>query len=219
MKKSLKLQVIALRKEKKSYREIAESLCISKSTVSYWLKDIDWSRDIQEQLTERAQRISQKRLIHLNNLKKVKWQKIYQEAEKEAVCEFDGLKDNPLFITGISLYWGEGDKNFKNGQVRVSNIDERLLAVFRAFLQQVCKVDDQKIKAYVLLYPDLDEETCLNFWSENIGVPKEKFFKSSVIQGRHKKNRLSYGVCSIQVSNKYLKKKVLTWIELFAKIF
>lgn len=219
MKKSLKLEVIALRKEKKSYREIAELLCISKSTVSYWLKDIDWSRDIQEQLTERAQRVSQKRLIHLNNLKKVKWQRIYQEAEKEATCEFDGLKDSTLFIAGISLYWGEGDKNFKNGQVRVSNIDERLLSVFRAFLQEVCKVEDQKIKAYVLLYPDLDEEVCLNFWSENIGVPKEKFFKSSVIQGRHKRNRLSYGVCSIQVSNKYLKKKVLTWLDLFAKIF
>ena len=188
MKQELKLRAIEFRKKKKSYREIAELLHISKSTVSYWLRDIDWSRDIQEQLTERVRLLSQKRLVRLNALKKVKWQKLYQQAEAEAACEFKQLKENRIFITGLSLYWGEGDKNFKNGQVRVSNVDVKLLTAFRVFLEQICHVPKEKIKAYVLLYPDLDEETCLNFWSEHIGVQKGGFFKSSVIIGRHKIN-------------------------------
>ncbi len=219
MKSELKIEAIALRKEKKSYREIAELLRVSKSTVSYWLSDIDWSRDIQEQLTERVRLSSQKRLVHLNILKREKWQKVYQQAEAEATCEFEQLKEDRIFITGLSLYWGEGDKNFDNGQVRVSNIDAKLLSAFRIFLEKICHVPEETIKAYILLYPDLDAEVCLKFWSENIGVRKEKFFKSSVITGRHKKNRLHYGVCSVQVSNKYLKRKVLTWIDLFARMF
>ncbi len=216
MKQKLKLQAIELRKEKKSYREIAKLLHVSKSTVSYWLHDIDWSRDIQEQLTERVRLSSQKRLIHLNELKKVKWQRIYQQAETEAREEFGQLKQNPLFVSGICLYWGEGDKNFVNGKVRLSNVDAKLLLIFRVFLQEVCKVERGKINAYVLLYPDLNKELCLDYWSKNIGVEKDKFFKASVIEGRHKKNRLTYGVCSINVSSKYLKKKILVWTDLLA---
>lgn len=219
MKEELKMKMIDLRKEQKSYREIAQLLGISKSVVSYWLRDMDWSRDIQEQLTERVRISSQKRLIHLNELKRTKWQKVYQQAELEATREFEQLKENRIFITGLSLYWGEGDKNFKNGKVRVSNVDAKLLAAFRVFLEEVCRVPEEKMKAYIVLYPDLDEEACLKFWSENIGLKKESFFKSSTITGRHKKNRLQYGVCSIQVGDKYLKRKVLTWIDLFARMF
>lgn len=219
MKKELKLKAIELRKEKRSYREIAELLHVSKSTVSYWLHGIDWSRAIQGQLTERTKLISQKRLIHLNALKKAKWKKIYEEAEAEAIREFESLKGGILFATGLSLYWGEGDKNFSNGQVRVSNVDERLLVTFRLFLKNCCGVTEEKIRAYILLYPDLKEKICLEYWSKNIGIPEDRFFGASLIQGKHKKNRLSYGVCSIQVSDKRLKKKVLTWIDLFAKMF
>ncbi|MEK9151215.1 MAG: helix-turn-helix domain-containing protein [Patescibacteria group bacterium] len=217
MKKELKLKAIELRKEKKSYREIAELLHVSKSTVSYWLCDIDWSREIQEQLTERTRLLSQKRLVHLNELKRVKWQKVYLRAEAEAIFEFEKFKQNPLFVAGICLYWGEGDRNFLNGKVRLSNVDERLLSIFRVFLEGICKVDKKKISAYILLYPDLDKKTCLNYWSKSIGIEKEKFFKTSVIEGRHKKNRLAHGVCSINVSSKYLKKKILVWIDLFSK--
>lgn len=219
MKKDLKLRAIVLRKRKRSYREIAELLHVSKSTVSYWFKEINWSKNIQKQLTDRAKRLNQKRLVHLNNLKKIKWQKIYHKAETEAKKEFENLKMSTLFITGISIYWGEGDKNFQNGRVRVSNIDKKLLTVFRVFLQQICNVKNEKIKAYILLYPDLDQEICMKFWSKSIGIPKNNFFKPSIIQGRHKKHRLDYGVCTIHVSDKYLKKKILTWLDLFARMF
>jgi predicted transcriptional regulator len=214
-----KLQAILLRKEKKSYNEIALKLHVSKSTVSYWLKDIDWSQDIKKQLSERVEKISKARLEHLNNLKKRKWAKVYADATKEAKNEFEGLKENILFATGLSIYWGEGDKKFSNGRVRVSNIDERLLHTFNRFLQETCRIVAEKIQAYVLLYPDLDENKCIQYWSKNIGIDKNKFFKSSLIKGRHKTNRLQYGVCAVQVSDKRFKKKLLTWLELFSKEF
>lgn len=219
MKNDLKIKAIALRKEKKSYREIASELHVSKSTVSYWLKEIDWSKNIQEQLTDRARRLSQERLVRLNRLKRVKWQSVYQEAQTEATREFESFKRNPLFIAGISIYWGEGDKNFVNGRVRVSNVDQRLLTVFKVFLHEICNVEKEKVNAYILLYPDLNKEKCLEYWSRNIGVEKSKFFKSNVVERRHKKNRLTYGVCSINVSSKYLKKKILVWIDLFSREF
>ncbi len=214
-----KLQAILLRKKKKSYNEIAKKLCVSKSTISYWFKNIDWSRAIKKQLSDRVTKIGTARLEHLNNLKKRKWAKVYADAESEALDEFKTLKGSVLFATGLSIYWGEGDKKFANGRVRVSNVDERLLYTFNRFLQEICLIGSEKIQAYVILYPDLDENECVQHWSESIGIIKDKFFKSSVIQGRHKTNRLPYGVCTIQVNDKRFKKKVLTWLDLFSKIF
>lgn len=219
MKKDKRIEAINLRKQGKSYSEIAVLLNVSKSTVSYWLKDIVWSKNIKKQLTERAQKISKKRLDHLNELKKIKWKNIYENAEKEAKSEFKKLKNNSLFSAGLSLYWGEGDKNFTNGQVRVSNVDCRLLYVFNIFLKEICNVDIKKIKAYILLYPDLNGEECLKYWSKHIKISKENFFKPVLIKGKHKTRKLTHGVCSISVCDKYLKKKILVWIYLFANEF
>lgn len=217
--KKEKIKAFALRKKGKSYGEISKALKVNKSTISGWFKNIDWSQDIKLQLIEKSKETSRKRLIHLNDLKKKKWSAHYVKAEKEAVVEFEKLKKDKLFITGIALYWGEGDKTFKNGIVRISNTDVKMLAVFNDFLQVVCKVNIEKIKAGILLYPDLDSDQCLKFWSEGIRISKERFFKSTVIQGRHKTKRLGNGVCIVSVSDKYFKKKILTWLDLFIKEF
>jgi hypothetical protein len=219
MKTEQKIKAINLRKQGKSYNEIAKTLNVSKGTIFCWIGKLDWSRDIKKQLIEKSKETSRKRLIHLNNLKKVKFDKLYQAAEKEAIEEFKKLKNNPLFIAGLGIYWGEGDKNFANGQVRVSNIDSRLLKTFNIFLKKCCKVKKEKIKGYFIVYPDLDLKKCLDYWSKNINISEDKFCKPTTIRGRHKTKTLTYGICTIIVSNKYLKKKVLTWIDLFSKLF
>lgn len=215
--KKEKIKAFELRKEGKSYGQISEILNVNKSTISYWFKNIDWSQDIKKQLIDKSRALSSKRLLHLNALKKQKWANHYLMAEREALAEFDLIKNDRLFITGIAIYWGEGDKFFENGNVRVSNIDERLLYKFNEFLVNICNVDRSRIKAGILLYPDLDPLTCLKFWSKSIKIAEENFFKSTVIMGRHKTRKVSNGVCSIQLSDKYLKKKILTWLDLFAK--
>lgn len=212
-----KSRAFDLRKKGKSYGQISKDLKINKSTIAYWFKNIDWSSDIKKQLVEKSKESSRKRLIHLNDLKKQKWSKYYLKAEKEAIEEFERIKNDALFITGIVIYWGEGDKNFANGSVRVSNIDERMLRKFNEFLKDICKTNTKKIKAGILLYPDLNHEKCLKFWSKKINIPRSHFFKSTVIKGKHKTKKVTNGVCSIQVADKYLKKKMLVWLDLFAK--
>jgi hypothetical protein len=94
-----------------------------------------------------------------------------------------------------------------------------MLSIFNDFLQKIGKVSIGKIKAGILLYPDLDSDECLKFWSESIKISKERFFKSTIIQGKHKTRRLGNGVCIVSVNDKYLKMKVLTWLGLFIKEF
>jgi hypothetical protein len=214
-----KNQAFKLRKKGKSYSQISKTLNINKSTISGWFKNIIWSQNIKKQLIEKSRETSKKRLIHLNNLTKQKWSAYYKKSEKEAVTEFKRIKKDKLFIAGMSLYWGEGDKTFKNGIVRISNTDDKLLKIFNDFLKKVCKINEEKIKAGILLYPDLKLSNCLKFWSKSIRIPKERFIQATIIQGRHKVRRSGNGVCIVYVNDKYLKKKILTWLNLFIKDF
>jgi len=209
-----RVKAFELRKEGKSYKQIGALLNLQKSTIAYWFRGLSWSEDIRKQLTERAEKVSRERLIRLNNLKKVKWAKFYERARNEAEEEFKVFKTNPLFIAGIMIYWGEGSKTLKSS-VKIANTDPEMLMTFNNFLKKICKIEPARIKAWLLLYPDLKQEQCLEFWSKYVNIPKENFYRSTVIAGRHKSRRLGYGVCSINVSSFYLQRKMLRWIELF----
>ena len=204
------------RVHKYSYAQISAALNVSKSTVSTWFKGLAWSKIIEEELRKEAElkntitlrRYHKKRNLALDNL--------YQKAEIRAKKEFLTLSKSPIFIAGLALYWGEGDKLFQNGVVRVSNIDPQLLRVYCLFLNECCGIAYESMKVSVLYYPDHQEEKLLQYWQKVLPIPANSYFKSTLIQGKHKKRRTQYGVCIVQVSNKELKMKILTWLGLFA---
>ena len=114
------------------------------------------------------------------------------------------------------LYWGEGDKRTHN-QVRLINTDPEMLPLFVFFLRDICSIPDSKIGAAVIIYPDLNADECVKYWSEKSSVPVDRFLKCTTIQGRHKTHRLSYGICNVYVSSTYFKAKMLEWLRLFPK--
>jgi len=142
--------------------------------------------------------------------------RVYGEARKEARKEFEHLKLHPLFIAGISIYWEEGDRASKNN-VRLSNIDPAMIRLFVRFLRGVCGIPVKKLWAYLLIYPDLKESECKNFWIKRSGLSKNNFTKSITIQGKHKTKRIRYGVCTAGTSSTYLKEKLRVWLELLPK--
>ncbi len=213
----LKDKALKLRKSGKSYNFISDSLKISKSTVSYWLKDFSWSKEIKDKLNQKQRQESRRKIRLMNAGRKKKLKENYIRAAQEAGKEFLSLKRNRLFVAGVVIYWGEGDRVIKNGQIRISNADPFMIVVFLRFLKEVLKIKSEKIKAWVLLYPDLDKGNCLNYWSKAIGLPKSSFNKSIIIERRGLRRRLNYGVCSITTTSKYLKTKLLKWIDLMAR--
>jgi hypothetical protein len=205
-----------LRKEGKSYRQIRARLRIPLATLSDWFRDVDWSGEMRTRLTEAARTESSVRMRELGKVRGEQLKKVYEEAREEARDEFRKLQYNPLFIAGIMLYWGEGDK-LTNGQTRLSNTDPELIRTYVEFLRKACRVSEDKIKASVLIYPDIDEQSNRRFWSFVTGIPLSRFSKSILIEGRHKTRRLSNGVCSILVLSTYFKVKMLEWIKLLPK--
>ncbi len=206
-------EAIAMRKAGKSYKEIRHALKIPLSTLSDWFNGEEWSKEIHTRLDASNREGNRVRLRELNRIRGKDLASTYDNARAEARTELAVLKYHPVFVAGVMLYWGEGDKASWSG-VRMSNTDPQLLKLFIAFLCDVCGLQIKDIKASVLVYPDLDESVCRRYWSAGIGLPIENFTKSITIQGRHKTKRLGYGVCIVAVGRTYLKKKILEWIRL-----
>jgi len=115
------------------------------------------------------------------------------------------------------LYLGEGDNQFNNSLVRLSNINPKIIKIFKKFLDEVCEVEENAIRATVILYKDLDENNCKTYWNEFLRLPLENFYKTQYIKGRHKKRKISHGICNIVVSSRELKEKIFVWTELLSK--
>jgi len=213
-----KEEAIELRRSGKSYSDINKALCIPKSTLASWFKNEEWSMEIRDRLGKEQSLAFPKKLQAVIKANKEKWAKIHQNYRNQAKEEFTSLKDNPLFIAGLMLYWGEGDKGLKSGQVKLANTDPAMIKIFYSFLRDVIAVPVEKIHIWLLLYPDLLDNVQRNFWSKATGVPLYQFKNSVYIKGRHPTKRLSYGVCNIYVTSRELKEKILTWLDLSQKI-
>ena len=204
-----------LRKKGASYNKICKDLNIPKSTMHYWFRNLRWSKNIKKKLTEKAQRQATKRLRTVVKAQKKRWESQRKQYREEARKEFPILKSSPLFLAGLMLYWGEGDSKIENCRVRLSNTDPKMIKIISLFLQKTCGVPKEKMKITSILYPDLNEDKCKNLWSKVSGIPKNKFYKTQVIYGKHPTKRLSYGICNIYVSSRELKEKISVWLKLY----
>lgn len=214
--RELKEMAFGLRKNGKSYNYIKKKLNISKGALSYWFNDKSWSKDIELKNREDVQKEATARILKLNEGRKKQIQSDKEKTKNEAEIEFEFYQHEPLFIGALMIYLGEGHKSGNSSRIGVANSDPYVLKIFNNFLKKYCKVDESNIKFWLLCYPDLDQLVCEDWWSKQLGISKENFYKTQVIQGKHKTNRLRYGVGNIIMSGSLLKVKILRWIELMS---
>ncbi len=205
----------SLRKQGKSYKEIKSELGMSVSTLSNWFKNVDFSEEIKHSITAQAQLKSTTRLKVLNLARGDVLRAHYAQAEIEAMNELKEHINKPLFVCAIAAYWGEGDKLSRN-HVRLANTDPQMIKLFISFLVTMCFVPKDKLRGALHLYEDLNEVECRKYWSKMTGL--EHFHKTMVMPSKHKIKRLPYGTCTVLVTNTYLKKKLLVWIDQMPKI-
>lgn len=205
---------LKLRRVGYSYNFINAKLGVPKSTLSEWFSDKPWSSQIKEKLAREAFRRVFPKFQKMVLMNKRKWDLWRKKAREEAAREFKKYRNDILFCKGVMLYWGEGDRNPKN-PVRVSNVDPLLLRIFVEFLKKYGQLSTRKIKAHLILYPDLEENFCKRYWSGKIKISTTYFNKTQHIIGKSKR-RLPYGIGVVSVSSGQLKEKILTWIKLYA---
>ena len=209
-------QAVEFRKRGFTYSEIAKICGVSKSTVSNWLSKKKFSKVVAKDNAEKAARENKRRMQLLNNARKAERKLLYTEAERNAETEYKHYKQNPLFIAGLMLYVGEGD-NKDSGKIRIANARVDVHKIFIRFALEFLGVSKDKIRFWVLLYPDHNPEAVSRYWSRKIGIPLSQFHKYQVIQGKSTKRTLQYGTGNTIIVSTVLKRKLNKWIELTTK--
>ncbi len=207
---------VAFRRRGFTYSEIAKICNVSVSTLSNWLAHEPFSKQVAQDNNDKAIAQNTKRLALINKARTTERKGQYAEITRLAEIEYNNYRTSPLFIGGLMLYITEGDVT-NDRLIRVTNRRTELHRVFIRFLTIYLGVPKGSIRFWLLLYPDLDEVTCMKHWCKKTGLSAGQFYKNQVIEGRSTKRTLHFGVGNTIVSNTLLKKKLQRWTELLAR--
>jgi hypothetical protein len=210
-------QAEILRRKGNSYVLISAKLGVSKSTISSWFTKKSWSDKIKSDLNCSRLKMARKNLVAANFARRENQLKRRKRYLNEARLEFKKLINDPLFLIGLGIYWGEGDKT-DNGRVAVINTDPELLRTMVGFYRQCLGILDSSLRIGLFIYEDINKDATILFWSEKLKISRSQFIKLQVLKSRSRltKNKSKYGICSLYFSNTEFNVKIHEWIRLLS---
>ena len=155
-----------LRAEGRTLVEIASALGVSKSSVSLWVRDVDFSPPPRRRTGARRgppNALQRRKQEEIDRLLAEGRERIGRLAEKE------------FLVAGTALYAGEGAK--RDGSVRFANSDPRMILFFCTWLRRFFDVDERRLRVSLYLHAGLDLDRAQQFWSDLTAIPTDQFRK------------------------------------------
>lgn len=214
-------QAFKLRKKGYSYNQISQKLSIPKSTLSTWLRDVTLSPEAQKKIEERVHKTSVRALIERNKRQTHLAHQRSQEIRKLATQEYKRYMNDPLFISGVALYWAEGYKKGADGSkwksIDFANSDPDMIVLIIRFFEAFLHIDKSKIKLQIIAHKNVVENEALQYWQKITKVPIKNFMKVSYTKnnssGKRTGNRLPHGTLHVRINNVELFFKLIGWID------
>lgn len=215
-------KVQELRRSGLSIRSIADKTSVSKSTVSYWCRDIILTRSQMRALIESEKRGRIRGLLQAAEKKRARrLQDTATEAQK-GKRDVGAINKRDLFMIGIALYWGEGYKKGSD-ELGFTNSDPRIIRVFITWLRTCYGAQSEDLIARVSINAAHAhrESKVVRFWSEVTNIPLRQFTKTSFIKAKLRKNYkdqdVHFGTLRIKLRRgSALRRRILGSIEAVA---
>jgi transcriptional regulator with XRE-family HTH domain len=153
-----------LRAEAWTLADIARELGVSKSSVSLWVRDVDfvpnprrrghWTKDNPHPL-----QVAKEHEI--------------ERCWRDGVATVGQMSDREFLLVGAALYAGEG---FKTGaSLGMANTDPAILSMFVSWLRRYFPIDEARLRVRLYLHEGLDLEAAEAFWSDLLSIPRRQF--------------------------------------------
>lgn len=217
MKTLEKVKAIELRKQGKTYSEIQKIIPISKSCLSYWLRDTKLNMWQLKRIYQKNLEIRRK-FIDYNQFKRKQAIATKNYISQLAQREIKRISRRELKLIGAALYWAEGTKiSVRGGLISFTNSDAVMIKLIMRWFREICKVPESKFRLRTQIHDHKRLETIEMYWSRLTGIPLRQFtapiLRISKTSQKKRGNILPYGVLNIRVSDVKLFSKILGWIR------
>lgn len=167
---------------------IAQQLRASKSTVSYWCRDIPLSREQQQALAKRQRIAGAVGRLHAAEKKRAIRIAAIEHMGQLGAKDVGHLTARDVRMIGLGLYWGEGFKS-GNDECGVTNSDPEIILTFIRWIRDAYGVSSSDLILRVSV--NVSHRTRIHdierYWSHKIGVPRSQFTKPSLIKTASRK--------------------------------
>ena len=213
---SIHQEAIYYRKKGYSYNMISQKLGLAKSTLSDWLNEIPFTLNKEVIARIGEAKIKSARFKNEQKLKNIK------EMRALAIKELGKLSKRDLWLLGLGLYWGEGEKS--NESVGLMNSNSEIIKTMIEWFKMVCGANTENFTGTIHGYPDTDIKKETSYWSKVTGIPKNQFKKPQIDKRTNKlkikKGKLPHGTLKLRIKSngkkelgRSLHRKITGWIE------
>ena len=138
--------------------DIATELGVAKSSVSTWVRDVEFTPSKRRYGPRvRPNKLQVRKQMEIDELLAAGRRRIGQLSERE------------FLVAGAALYAGEGAK--RDGQVVFANSDPRMIAMFLAWFRHFFAVDESRLRLRLYLHEDQDLQSAEAFWTTLTEIP------------------------------------------------
>lgn len=210
----LRDQAVKLRLGGATYGQIKRDLGVSKSTLSSWLRNLALNSEQLRKLSNNKLLSKDLRIEKYRQTRKKQRLQRLQSVLEEQNKNILPLSERELFIAGVFLYWGEGEK--RHGCISISNTDPRIVKFALYWMVEILKIPKNKIAANLHLYKDMSISESIAFWAKELGLPIDQFRKPYIKKSN--KEGLTYksfghGTCRLYAGSVSLSEKVAMSIK------
>lgn len=183
-----KERALFLRKKGRSINIISKELDVSKSTVSYWCRDISLSPAQINKLALKRRRAGIKSFMQATEKRRAKRKKDTAQMKSLGKADVGTLSQRDLYILGLGLYWGEGYKR-GNEETGFTNSDPAIIRVILKWFQDIFSIplSSFTLRVSINKLHQARENEILKYWSKVTKVPRNQFTKTSFLKQHSKK--------------------------------
>jgi hypothetical protein len=191
-----------LRAQAWTLNEIAHELGVSKSSVSIWVRDVDFV----PRPRNRGHPAGPKHPMRLKKEAEI------EQCRRGAIDFVGQLTERDRTMYALALYAGEGAK--RDDKIVFANSDPMLIVVFLGWLRRQFDIDETRLRMRLYLHADLDLDAALAFWSDLTGIPPDQFQKPyrAVADNTLRSNRHVYGCAAVVYCSKLIHRRVMAMI-------
>lgn len=214
----LKETAIVLRQSGMSMTVIERKLGIPRSTLSGWFKDVILTDEQRLSLMKNRQDGWAKARVRAVESHRAQKAIRLLNAKHEALKTLEKieLSEATLDLAFAMLYLGEGAK--KN-ITSIASSDPMILRFVLTVLRRNYSIEPDMVRCDLHLRMDQDKETLKRYWSDQLGIPIERF--TYVAYDKRSLGNPTYdhykGVCVINCSNIAIQRKLIYLYNLFCE--